>query len=172
MERINRYINTVEEYVVEYFVVLLVGLVFLAAALRYLGTPIVWSVDLAQLLFVWIVFLGGDQALRSNNHIGVDFFIGFLPKKYQRVIYFFHYLLIAVFLIGIGIYGIELTIRNYSRTYNTLGISYSYATAGVPIGCILMLRTVISKLIKGDLVVKDNEVIDIDNNINELNTVK
>lgn len=167
MSKINKYINLLEEYVAQYFVTLLVVLVFIAAALRYIGFPIVWSIDMAQLLFVWIVFLGADQALRNNNHIGVDFFIGFLPKKIQKGIYFIHYILIALFLIGIGIYGFNLTISNYSRTYNTLGISYSFATAGVPIGCLLMLRTVVMKISKRDLLIENDEVIELESKIED-----
>ncbi len=167
MDKINNYVNKIEENIVQYCVALLVILVFMAAAFRYLGYPIVWSIDLAQLLFVWIVFLGADQALRNNNHIGVDFFINYLPKKIQKAIYFFHYTLIGIFLTGIGIYGLDLTIRNYSRTYNTLGISYSFATAGVPIGCLLMLRTVIKKLVEGDLLRENDEAIEMEVSMDE-----
>ncbi len=35
-----------------------VVLVFIAALTRYLGTPINWSVDIAQGIFVWVIYLG------------------------------------------------------------------------------------------------------------------
>lgn len=155
VERINNLINKLENFIVRSFLAFLVVMVFIAASLRYLGYPIVWSVDMAQLLFVWIVFLGADLALQSHNHIGVDFFVGLLPKKFQRGVYFIHYILMFIFLAAITYYSFLLSLENISRTYRTLGVSYSFATAGVPVGCLLMIRTIIQKLIKGDLTGED-----------------
>lgn len=161
MNKINDSINKIENTVGAFALGILVILVFVAAALRYLGNPIVWSVDLAQLLFVWVVFLGADRALQTNNHIGVDFFVNFLPKKIKKFIYIIHYLIILLFLSGIIYYGFDLTIRNVSRNFNTLGISYSYATAGVPIGCLLMFRTIIYKFISNEILSSETEQKDL-----------
>lgn len=161
MEKINNSINKIENILGSFALALLVVLVFVAAALRYLGFPIVWSVDLAQLLFVWVVFLGADRALQTNNHIGVDFFVNYLPKKLKKIIYILHYLIILIFLSGIIYYGFDLTIRNTARNFNTLGISYSYATAGVPIGCLLMFRTIIYKFINNDILSSETEQKDL-----------
>jgi TRAP-type C4-dicarboxylate transport system permease small subunit len=80
-----------------------------------------------------------------------------LPKKLKKIIYIIHYLIILVFLGGIIYYGFDLTIRNVSRNFNTLGISYSYATAGVPIGCLLMFRTIIYKFISNEIISSESE---------------
>ena len=37
---------------------IITALVFVAAIMRFFGHPLVWSVDLAQLLFIWVCFLG------------------------------------------------------------------------------------------------------------------
>ncbi|MEC9490134.1 MAG: TRAP transporter small permease, partial [Halanaerobiales bacterium] len=118
-------------------------------------------VDLAQLLFVWVVFLGADRALQTNNHIGVDFFVNFLPRKFKKFIYIIHYLFILLFLSGIIYYGFDLTISNFSRNFSTLGISYSYATAAVPVGCLLMFRTIIYKFITNDILSSESEQKDL-----------
>jgi TRAP-type C4-dicarboxylate transport system permease small subunit len=34
--------------------------------------PPSWSVDMAQLLFIWVCFIGADLAMQKDRHIGVD----------------------------------------------------------------------------------------------------
>ena len=47
-----------EEWISQFFLAVIVLLVFVAAFTRYIGMPINWSVDIAQALFVWVIFLG------------------------------------------------------------------------------------------------------------------
>ncbi len=53
---------------------IIVSLVFVASIGRWIGYPIPWAVDMAQLLFIWVCFFGANQALRRNQHMGVDIF--------------------------------------------------------------------------------------------------
>jgi TRAP-type C4-dicarboxylate transport system permease small subunit len=139
-------IQKIEEIVAEALMAFIILLVFLAAAVRWFGYPIVWSVDIAQLLFGWVVFLGADMALRNNNHIGIDMLIVRLPAKIRHAILLCTYLLIAAFLAVIAVFGFYLSVINYERTFNTFELSYSYATVSVPVGCVLMLATVWTKI--------------------------
>ncbi|MDT8902903.1 TRAP transporter small permease [Anaeroselena agilis] len=136
----------IEETVSEILMATIILLVFLAAMLRWFGYPIVWSVDIAQLLFGWVVFLGADMALRNNNHIGIDILIAKFPPKVQNAILLASYALIGAFLAVITVYGFYLSVINYERTFNTFELSYSYATVSVPVGCVLMLTTVCTKV--------------------------
>lgn len=139
-------IHKIEETVSELLMAFIILLVFLAAALRWFGYPIVWSVDIAQLLFGWVVFLGADMALRNNNHIGIDMLIVRLPRKLQNAILLASYALTGAFLAVIAAFGFYLSVINYERTFNTFELSYSYATVSVPVGCVLMLITVWTKV--------------------------
>ena len=47
--------------------VFITGLVFVAAVMRFYGHPLVWSIDLAQLLFIWLCFLGASRAMREHS---------------------------------------------------------------------------------------------------------
>ena len=51
---------------------IITGLVFVASIMRFFGHPLVWSVDLAQLLFIWVCFLGADKAMREKTHLGME----------------------------------------------------------------------------------------------------
>lgn len=67
---------------------LLIGLVALIAAIvsiavffRYaLNMPLIFSFDLATILFVWLVFLGLAPAAHEGSHMAVDLFAAMLPR--------------------------------------------------------------------------------------------
>lgn len=120
--------------------------VFIAAVMRWAGSPIAWSVEIAQLLFVWLIFLGANRALRENRHIGVDFFAKRLPSRARNGLEIIIYLLILAFLLFLSWYGILLSIENSVRQISSVSISYTYISASVPIGCFIMSLTTIGKI--------------------------
>ncbi|MGB8455739.1 MAG: TRAP transporter small permease [Anaerocolumna sp.] len=127
---------------------LLIILVFSAAILRFFGIDMSWSTDLAQLSFAWVCFIGADLAIRKNRHMGVDMLVNKFPVKIRNIIYLFNNILMLCFLLFVVYYGTSLCITNFQRTFNTLPISYSYATASGPVGGLLMLFTVSGNIMK------------------------
>ena len=148
MKRLDPLISKIEIRISEILLVFIIVFVFCAALLRCLGFPLVWSVDLAQLLFVWICFIGADIALQNNKHIGVDLLTRKLPRKVQKTILVPTYALLIAFLSLIAVYGVYLAIINFRRQFSGMEFSYSWATISAPIGCILMIRTLIKKTIR------------------------
>ena len=71
----------IEETVGRVLLAAIVVLVFVAAITRTFDHPLIWSVDLAQALFVWLCFAGAVKALRIRAHIGVDYFVKRLPDR-------------------------------------------------------------------------------------------
>lgn len=135
-----------EEFLSRGLLVCVVFLVFFAAVGRWIGLPVAWSVNVAQLLFVWIIFLGANQALRSNKHIGVDIVTSRFPEKLQKLNALGVLILISVFLGFIIVHGVRLSIDNSSRIISNTPFSYSYITMAVPLGCLLMLATTLGKI--------------------------
>lgn len=150
----------IEDFITNFLMLSIVVFVFTAAVMRWAGYPVAWSVDIAQLLFVWLIFLGANQALRENRHIGVDFFVKRMPEKVREMIDIVLYVLILGFLIFLSWYGILLSMENSIRQLNSLSISYAYISASVPIGCFIMSVTVISKIWNSisDIRLKKSEV--------------
>lgn len=140
-------LNGVFDFISKLFFFLIIVFVFFAALVRWIGYPVAWSIDIAQILFGWVVFLGADSTLRRNGHIGMGLFVEKLNLKNQRYIMIFNYILIEVFLGVMVVYGTYLCYINTERLFNAIQISYSYATASVPFGCALMFITVARKLI-------------------------
>lgn len=140
-------LSKVETFIVCFGLMLLIVTVFAAAVLRFFGIDMSISTDLAQLTFAWVSFIGADLALRQSRYMGVDMLVNRFPLLVQNAICLFNYILILFFLIFAVRYGIDLCIVNAARKYNTLYISYSYATASCPIGCGLMCLTVVKHIV-------------------------
>lgn len=54
------------------FFALIVTVSFQVIGRTLLSLPSIWTLDLAQLLFTWLIFLGAAVALRMNVHYVVD----------------------------------------------------------------------------------------------------
>ncbi|QTL99598.1 TRAP transporter small permease subunit [Iocasia frigidifontis] len=140
-------IQRIEEITVCIGLSILILLVFTAATLRWFGIDMSWSVDFAQLTFSWVCFIGADLAMRRKRHMGVDLLANKFSLPIRNAIYLFNSVLIMFFLIFVIYYGTNLSIINFQRTFNTLPISYSFVTISAPVGCLLMLYTVMKRLI-------------------------
>ena len=124
----------------------IVGLVFAAGFLRWFGAPLVWSVDLAQLLFIWVSFLGADMALRKRAHIGIDLLVRRLPGRGRVVLDLLLALLAIAFLGAMVVMGYRLTMLNLERQFGDSGISYAFVTVAVPAGCGLLALTLLGEM--------------------------
>jgi TRAP-type transport system small permease protein len=107
---------------------------------RYvLGSPLVWSEELARYLYIWVCFLGAPIALRRGNHIAITLFIDWLPSKAVRAIVVFWHVVAFLFLVELAIQGAILTARSHTLIAITLPIPWSLIYVVVPISAILML---------------------------------
>ena len=67
--------------------VLLAGLtllVFISALMRTFKHPLNWAQDVALVAFAWLIFIGGDVAVRGTGLIGVDLLVNKFPKSVQK----------------------------------------------------------------------------------------
>lgn len=138
----------IEEYLTVVLLGALVLLVFLAAALRWVGISIVWSVDLAQFLLTWLCFIGADIAYGKSKHMGVDLLKNLLPDKMRTGLNIVIDILFVIFMCSILYFGAFLSVDNYARKFNALPISYSFATLSAPVGAGLMIFTGLEKIIR------------------------
>lgn len=136
-----------EEAISRFLLAACVVLVVVASLGRWLGYPIIWSVDIAQLLFVWVCFLGANQAMRRDQHVGVDLLMVHLPQRLRRWIMVVHYLLIEAFLAAMVVFGTNLTLLNVERQFSDTPLSYAWVTVSVPVGSALLFVTTLAKMI-------------------------
>ena len=136
----------IENFLTNFLLVGIVFFVFLAAIMRWAGMPLSWSVEFAQLLFVWAIFLGANRTLRERKHITVDVFVKVLPQGVRNIIEIITKVLVLGFLVFLMVYGFQLSIENSVRQINNLPLSYSFITSAVPVGSVLMIFTILSQL--------------------------
>ena len=159
MKKIYDLFCKVEEFFVCSFLAIITTLVFVSAVARTIKKPINWAQDVSLLLFAWLVFLGADLALRHADFVRVDMLVQKLPEKMNKFLYYLWYSIIILFLLMLIKYGIPLSIQNSKRLFQTLGISYSWATISVPVGSILMIITILLKLTGKGSTAKGGEAI-------------
>lgn len=136
----------IEEFISKILICGVVALVFAAASGRWLGYPMPLAVALAQLLFIWVCFFGANQALRRNQHLGVEVFYNRFPTVIQQFLEIGFALISIGFLGFLVVKGIELTQMNTERTFSDSSLSYSYVTAAVPVGSALLIWTFLRKV--------------------------
>ena len=135
MKKIYQAICKVEEWICAAILCGIVALAFATAVARCIGRPISWSVELSQFLLAWLAFLGADMAVRHGSVLGVDLLTRRLPQKTQAII---------------RLITNALILANYKRSFKTVGISYSWATASLPFSagmmCITMLKNCLDQI--------------------------
>jgi len=123
------------------------GLVFTAAVLRFFGHPLIWSVDMAQLLFIWLCFFGSNKAMREKSHLGMEVLVTRLGYQRRFWLEVACTLVILAFLAILTVEGWNLTWLNRERTFGDSTLSYSWVTVAVPAGCVLLGITLVYNMI-------------------------
>lgn len=124
-------------------VVLLVGV---AAASRAMGSPIIWSIEVAQLLFLWLCIVAIDLGLQHDRHFGIGLVSDNLPASGRKALQILN---LAV-LIGLFVYLLQFAWRNmilmHPRLDGALQTPGSYFHASMVVGFVLIIRTLAVKL--------------------------
>jgi TRAP-type C4-dicarboxylate transport system permease small subunit len=118
--------------------VVIVLLVFAAAVMRFFGHPLIWSVDLAQLLFIWLCFFGAARAMRKKGHIAIDMAVRWIPHRWRLWLEFAITAIVLVFLALLAVEGTKLAMQNAQRQFGDSGLSYAWVTMSVPAGCVMI----------------------------------
>lgn len=125
-------------------VLLLLGIVVLvgiAAVTRAIGSPIIWSVEIAQLLFVWLCMLAADIALQDGRHFGLLILLDNLPPKIRRMFEIFNLVVLIALLLLLFTYAWKNTSLMHPRLVGALQMHASYVHGSMVIGLALLLRT-------------------------------
>lgn len=116
----------------------IVALVFIASVMRFAGYPLIWSVDMAQLLFIWLCFVGAGRAMRERAHLGVDLVVRRFGHDMRLAIETGLAILFVAFMIVLAWEGHKLTMLNRERIFGDSGISYAFVTIAVPVGFLFL----------------------------------
>lgn len=147
MKALYRSLVRAEAVLAGFFLVAMILMVLLGGVARMARMPLNWTIDLSTCFFAWTVFLCADIAWRNNNLMALDLFTERLSDKTRRVLDTINLVIISVFLAYGVWYGISLAWASRARAFNGIpGVSYSWVTSSIAVGCALMLITTLIKL--------------------------
>jgi len=125
------------------FFALIVTVSFQVLGRTLLSVPAIWTLELAQLLFTWLVFLGAAVALRMNVHYVVDV----LPSLRLFTV-------IGVLGTGLVVYilvvpGWSLASLRSSAVIPSLNMSMFWAFLALPVSGVLMALYTVEHIFLG-----------------------
>lgn len=146
MRSIGETLHRLEASLAAVLLVLMVILIFTGGVARMMATPLNWTIDFATCFFAWATFLAADVAWRRNALMSVDLFPNMLPPRARVALQAVNIALIVAFLVFLIVAGGWLTWVSRSRSFQGIPeISFSFVTASLPVGALLLLITTIGK---------------------------
>ncbi|OAM76634.1 TRAP transporter small permease [Devosia elaeis] len=128
--------------------VVLVGVVFMAVAMRYLfNAPLIFSFDLSTLIFAWIVFVGLAIADRDDAHMGLDLVANIGNATVRQALVALRLILVLALSVYLAWIGWQLYLRTGAQI-SSLRISAKWLYLSMPIGFGLLALSYIGRIIR------------------------
>jgi len=135
----NGLIGRTVDIAVAILIVIEVLILFAGVVARYLlRSPLVWSDELASILFLWLAMLGSVVAFRRSEHMRMTTFVTMAPPIVRSFLQYSALSVSFVFLLLLTIPSIEYAWEEYFITTPALGIHNSWRAAALPVGIVLM----------------------------------
>jgi TRAP-type C4-dicarboxylate transport system permease small subunit len=131
---------------------ILVGVMFLTIVIltlvqvfaRYiLNSPLLWSEELARLLLVWVVFLGGAVVCWDGRHLNVDTFFSRFSKRLRSAIRTLNALIALCFLLVLAWSSWPLIELEWIINMGSIPISMSFVRIPALVGGVLMIAFIL-----------------------------
>jgi len=148
MRNIYETIGKFEAVVAGTLLILMVLLIFSGGLARLVAHPLNWTIDFATCFFAWACFICADIAWRRNALMSIELLTERLPPSGQRILTYLNYVILIAFLLFVVIYGTQLAWTSRARSFQGIPwISYSWVTASLPFGALLLTMTTLVKFI-------------------------
>ena len=122
--------------------VLLVGVIW-----RYLlHSPIIWSDELASILFLWLAMFGSVVALRRGEHMRMTALVGMLGPRAQAFLDVLAMTAALAFLLLMAEPAYEFASEEVWVITPALDIANSWRAAALPVGIVLMISVALLRL--------------------------
>jgi TRAP-type C4-dicarboxylate transport system permease small subunit len=154
-----RRLGQIEFIVAAALLAVIVVLVFSAAIMRFFGMPLIWSIDMAQMLFIWLCMFGATRAMRQKGHLGIDLLTRHIGHRRRLIVEMAVSVVILVFLALLTVEGVKLTLLNSQRTFGDSGLSYAWVTSAVPAGSVMIGLALIYNMVLAWLRRNDGETL-------------
>ena len=134
--------DKLEEYIGgSLFIVIFAILVLQVFFRQVIRTPLVWSEELARLIFVYVAMLGISIGIRKQQHIFIDFLFTRFSPAVQKVVFTISQIIIFVCIICMGWFGKYLVAKKWIFEIVTLNVSSGWMyLAMYAISFLMMIR--------------------------------
>lgn len=163
MKKIKWILNHIENIICTSAMAVTLVLLVIQVVMRYVfnHSP-VWSEELARMLFIWMVFIGGSYAAQHREHIKIDAGIKIFPKPMRKYVLILGMIVLIAFSAIIVYYGGLYTLKMFENHKISLTMKFNmgYVYGAIPIGFAMMIIRIIQVDLLpaiGEIVKKDKE---------------
>ncbi|MBN1481625.1 TRAP transporter small permease [candidate division KSB1 bacterium] len=140
MRQLNRFIDKILFFTTALTSISFFIIIILAVASRYIfKAPILASIELSRLLFVWSCFLAAALAYRRKAHISITFIFEKFPHFLQKYVTLFLHILILLFLVIVFHQSVIVTVLLWPSRLPMLQITQSWFYLPVPIFSLILI---------------------------------
>ena len=107
----------------------LLSSVTLGVVTRALDDPLIWTDEISRFLMVWLAVFGWILASRRRTHVRIRFFQELLPRPAWKAAEFVIQVALLIFGIGVAVFSVGLTVRNFDLEATTVPISFAWMYA-------------------------------------------
>ena len=146
--KVESYLGRAIEIVAALLIAAEILILFAGVISRYfLHTPLVWSDELASLLFLWLASLGSVVAIRRNEHMRMTAFVGMASPRGQSFLEAISLGAAVAFLLLIIVPAYEYAAEEVIVITPALEISNAWRASALPTGVGLMALVAILQLV-------------------------
>jgi len=145
--RIEGWLGRIVEWPVAILTAIEVLILFVGVVSRYVfRRPVVWSDELASILFLWLAMLGAVVAFRRSEHMRMSTLVARASPRWRAFFEAFAVALAVAFLVLILHPAFEYAIDEAAIVTPALEIPNIWRAAALPAGCVLMLVFAVLRL--------------------------
>ncbi len=147
LARADRLLTLVLEAVTAGLVVAEIVILFVGIVARYaFHHPLIWSDELASLLFLWLAMLGAVLALRRNEHMRMTALVNRAGAPLRRFVNDLALAAALAFLLAILAASLDYARNEAIVSIMSLDLSMAWRAAAMPVGIGLMIVTALLRL--------------------------
>ncbi|HEY3847275.1 MAG TPA: TRAP transporter small permease subunit, partial [Acetobacteraceae bacterium] len=147
--RLDQAIGTVCEAVGAILVLAEVTILFAGVTSRYVfDSPLFWTDELANFLFLWLAMLGVVVALRNDAHMRLTTLVGWVPPLWGRRFSAVAALVVIAFVLEILLPAMQYFSQQSFVTLISLQISDGYRVAAILVGMTLSAVIALMRLLE------------------------
>ncbi|MDE2004816.1 MAG: TRAP transporter small permease, partial [Betaproteobacteria bacterium] len=136
----DTFVGAIVEFIAALLVMVEILVLLAGVASRYLfRSPLIWSDELASLLFLWLAMLGAVVAFRRGEHMRMTAVVGNSRPSVRAFLDVFAIVAGLAFLLLIAWFAFEFAAGEVIVTTPALGISNAWRASALPVGCGLMI---------------------------------